>query len=477
MKILKFENILLILILFGALFVRLYKIDNPVADWHSWRQADTASVTRFFVKDGINFLYPRYHDISSTATGYENPRGYRFVEFPIFNWFHAVLYETFPFWPLERWGRLTSIFASLVSTFFIFLLGRRFLGSWGGLLAASFFAFLPFNIYYSRVILPEPMAAAFGVSALWFFVRWIDGAPQYSWNIFASTLFFTAALLLKPFTVFYGIPMLYLATQRFGIFGMVKEAKLWMFFGLSLIPLFAWRAWIADVTRLVGIPHWVWVFNGDLIRFKPSFWHWIFGERLGQLILGIWNVIPFAFGLIYRSKNFPWFVQAAVFGQLLYVTIIATANVRHDYYQTLTIPAISLSLAAGTLYLWRLKEFLARAMLVASIVLGLALSAFLVKEFYKINHPEIIKAGAAVGRLTPPGALVIAPYNGDTAFLYQTGRIGWPHVTLPIEEMISKLGSEYYVSVNFDKQTLEVMGSYKVLEKTDDYVVVHLVKK
>ena len=65
-------------------------------------------------------------------------------------------------------------------------------------------------------------------------------------------------------------------------------------------------------------------------------------------------------------------------------------------------------------------------------------SAYEVREFYKINRPEIIQAGNAVNRLTEKNSLVIAAYNGDTAFLYQTGRIGWPVVDRPIDELIEK---------------------------------------
>ena len=44
------HKILLILILLLALILRWYKIDNPLADWHSWRQADTASVSQEYLK-------------------------------------------------------------------------------------------------------------------------------------------------------------------------------------------------------------------------------------------------------------------------------------------------------------------------------------------------------------------------------------------------------------------------------------------
>ena len=108
--------------------MRLYKINSPLADWHSWRQSDTASVSKTFLDQGIKLLYPRYQDISSIQTGLVNPNGYRFVEFPIFNAIHVILFNLQSYFSFDAVGRLTSVLSALVSAVFIFLLGRRFLG-------------------------------------------------------------------------------------------------------------------------------------------------------------------------------------------------------------------------------------------------------------------------------------------------------------------------------------------------------------
>ena len=112
-----------------------------------------------------------------------------------------------------------------------------------------------------------------------------------------------------------------------------------------------------------------------------------------------------------------------------------------------------------------------------SVFMVFVSGAFQVKEYYIIKHPEIIEAGKAVDRLTPKNSLVIAQYFGDTAFLYQTKRRGWPNVELPIDELIEE-GAEYYASVDLSSsQTKEFMQKFITLEKTDSYVVLDLNEK
>src|SRR5579859_2135669 len=99
------EIILLLAILIGAFILRLYRFNNPVADWHSWRQADTSSVSRNFIKYGFDLLHPRMNNISNVQSGFENPQGYFYVEFPLYNAAQAGLYVMFGHLSLEEWGR------------------------------------------------------------------------------------------------------------------------------------------------------------------------------------------------------------------------------------------------------------------------------------------------------------------------------------------------------------------------------------
>lgn len=471
-----FGYILLAVILLSGFLVRLYRINSPVADWHSWRQADTASVSRIYIEKGINLLYPKYYDISSAQSGIFNPQGFRFVEFPIYNLANVILYKMLPKLSLEVWARLITIASAVTTAFFLYLIGRKYLGRWGGILSAFFYLFIPYNIYFTRVILPDPFGTMCAVISLWFFIRFIEN--DNSLNLYLSGAMMALAFLIKPFFVFYLTPVAYLSINKFGLRNLIKDKKLWLRFAIYaaiiLVPFFLWRGW--EARHPEGIPFYSWAFNGDGIRFRPAFWRWIFQERFGQLILGGWGLILFIFGIL-KPKQKDFFINYFILGMLLYVTVVATANVRHDYYQIITIPAVALTVASGFIYLWENEIFnklATRILAVFSVFMMLMAGWLLVKDDYNINHPEIIAAGKEIQKITPKNAFVVAPYNGDTAFLYQTNRSGWPVMDDTIDNIIEK-GASFYVSVTFDDaDTKMIAARFKTLEKTNQYIIIDL---
>jgi len=120
------------------------------------------------------------------------------------------------------------------------------------------------------------------------------------------------------------------------------------------------------------------------------------------------------------------------------------------------------------------KSILSRSLLIFSLASMFGVGAYQAKEFYKINHPEIISTGEVVDRIVPKDALIIAPYNGDTAFLYHTKRRGWPVVDTDFDTLIDR-GADYYVSVTQnDSDTLMLMERFKIVEKTADYIILDL---
>jgi hypothetical protein len=441
--------ILPILLIFGFI-IRLYKIDNPVADWHSWRQADTAAVSRNYVNDGINLFYPTYDDISSIQSGFDNPTGIRMVEFPIYNAVHALLYNLYPSFSLEVWGRLLTALITLLTSFMLFLLGKKHYSVMIGLLTTFFFLFLPFNIYFSRVILPDPLGVFFAVSGLYFF----------GINNIVSCIFFALMFLQKPYFGVFLIPLV----NEFLNFKKLKQNITFLFF--AFLPFVLWRFWTSMHPE--GIPFYKWAFNGDRIRFHPAWFKWIFGERIGTLILGVGGVVPFTVGLVRKLKNN--FAILFIISSLAYLIIVATANVRHDYYQIMIIPSISMILALGTSWLFKKRKIL----LIISLITMFIVATEKIKPFYQINHPELMTIGKIVDETLPKDAKIVIPYMGDTAFLYQTKRKGWPAVDDSIDNII-KRGATHYVSNNLGSaDTIEFEKRFKTIAKTNEYIILDL---
>lgn len=464
----KIELALVGILLIVGFVARLYKIENPVADWHSWRQADTSAVSRNFVKFGMNLFLPRFDDFSDTSGhGLINPSGFRMVEFPIFNLLTVGVYKLHPAWGIEYSGRLVSIFSSLISGLMLFVLVRRFVNTSSGLWAMATFLFLPFNIYYSRTILPDVLMVTLALMALNSFDLWIR--KNTSLQLVLACILATLAVLVKPVAVFLLLPMLWQARGKFNQF------RIYVFGAIIVTTLLIWRIWGAKFPE--GTPAYWWLLNGNKIRLRPAFFRWIFGERIAALILGKWGVVPLFGGLVESATGgyfFIWFIAA-----ILYLIVFATGNIQHDYYQIVIIPALSVLVALGISKLGKSESTLSKTLLKRSslafvLVMMFSLSWYEIKGYYQINHWEIIKAGQAVQRLTPQDAIIVAPYMGDTAFLYQTERRGFTHLPLPVEELRDLYGVSYFVSTNYDDDTNNIMAHHTVVEATPEYVLVKL---
>ncbi|MBI2600892.1 glycosyltransferase family 39 protein [Candidatus Daviesbacteria bacterium] len=461
----------LLLIVLGAFILRLYKIDAPLADWHSWRQADTAAVTRNFIKEGLNPFFPKFDDISAISENpLVNPNRFRFVEFPIYNIFTYPLYLFFGI--NEAYHRLVSVLFSLGSIVFIYLITKKYANTFVALLSAFIFAFLPFSIFFSRTILPEPTFLFFSLGMLYFVDKWITNKGK---SVALIAYIFTAvAFLIKPWAIFFTLPVIYSFFQ--------KHQRIWpvplkyvFFVILALAPFLLWRLWILQQPQ--GIPASSWLLNSDAIRFKPAFWWWIISERIGREILGATGAVLFYIGILKRPKNY--FFHTWLISSLLFIVIFATGNVRHNYYQISFVPIASIFTALGFYYLVKgSRELIVRLWTIPVAILFLALTFYFtwlqVKGFYQINNPVIVEAGKKADQILPKDALVVAPYNGDTAFLYQTNRAGFPFVPLPVPDLITQFGVTHFVSTSKDDQTNWVMKHFKILEENDKYVIVDL---
>ena len=488
---LKRSHWFLAIILSLAFAARLYRLTYPLLDWHSFRQADTASVTREFVKHHYPIWRPHYHDLGDIQSGLDNLAGDRMVEFPLVNYLLACWLRVFPTWDLVVTSRLAAALASTGSCWCLYWLVKKLSSGtndnesqveWVAQLSALTLAILPYSIYYGRAILPEPFQVFFGLLALVGFISYLQERHWSSWGLTAVSLL--VALLIKPTTIFWGPLFLLLAWQKDG-WRCFKRGDLWLLALVAILPLGWWRLYIRQFPA--GIPANSWLFNGPINgvapRWRPMWWRWLFYERLTKDWLGWLGVIWILLGLCplslsRRKTQLIWrqadiFVYCWLITDFVYLSVFARGNIQHDYYQYLLLPVVAMLVGRGLVAFasW-VQCFLPWRSLVIALTVVVSATAWClawerVGGYFNVNNWAQVRIGHQADLLLPSDALVIAhAYDADTSFLFQTNRCGWS-TGLELEDKIAK-GAHFFVGTDTDDLYHHLLDNYQLLAQNED---------
>lgn len=468
----KKDWLILGLILLTALILRLYRIDAPLADFHSWRQADTAAVARNLERGGFNLLLPTYDDYSNIQSGVDNPHGYRFVEFPIYNAIFAALHSAIPQLSLETWGRLVSVFFSLLCIASLYYIALAEAGRTAAIFSAITYSVMPFFVYFSRTILPETPAISLAIFSI--FLLHLFTTSTHKWKkiiwLLLSCLLFSVSLLIKPTTIFYALPLLVLFIRKYK-YSVPKQLHVILYFLLAVAPLLIWRYYITKYPE--GIPASSWLFTQvntsegqKEIFMRPAFFRWIFYERINNLILGGYLTVFFIMGIIRKQKTIlPLSIIAAGF---VYIFVFQGGNVQHEYYQIIAFPALALAVGLGVALIIESTKTFLHPVMTMPLIIGLFSASFLfswlnVQGYYAVPQDLLLMA-KIIQTFTKPTDKVIADRMGDTTLLYLSDRKGSPLLYREPEEM-KKMGYQYILTDKKEvMERLLLIGSEKLFE-------------
>lgn len=182
------KGVFLGILLVGVL-VRLKGVSNPFLDDQGWRQADTASMA-------LNMLghLGSLPDVLFPMLNYDGSGPQKVeLEFPFLPYLLAITWKVLGW--ADLWGRLWAIFFSLLTVAGVFRLGRLAFSERVGLWAAAFYAFMPLTTYYGRVVMPEPVAQAFSIGALYSLFLWRKNPSQK--KLCLAAFLMSAAILAK----------------------------------------------------------------------------------------------------------------------------------------------------------------------------------------------------------------------------------------------------------------------------------------
>ncbi len=479
------DFIILAVILLTALLLRLYHVNAPLADWHSWRQADTAAVSRNFVERDFNVMKPIYDDLSNVQTGQYNPEGLRYVEFPLYNAATAVVYKVMPIVPIEQIARYITILCSLIVIGCLYFLLRLEISRLSAIFAGLIYAIFPFFVYYSRVVLPEtPGLASMSVSIVLLYMYMRSDSKSLKWLQFSLACMTAAiALLIKPTLIFYILVAgcMYWAKYQFRIF---KRFDAYLYLAIALIPMIAWRMYIQQFP--VGIPAYDWLittvntFEGPKVIFmRPAFFRWLLHERILNLIMGGWAAVFILIGVLRKSKRSMIIPYGIGLSALAYVLTFQGGNVQHDYYQTLILPALAVFAGLGIATFYENTKTFTHPIILSAAIGGILCFSWLmsfetVKGYYGYSE-QLIQTAKIINTITPKDALIITESVGDTTLLYNAHRRGMPSTadTLP---KLKERGMEYFVTMS-DETIAKVQKEnpeYQIIFQNKDVAIFKL---
>ncbi len=399
-----FPRILLAVVVLGAI-ARLYNIDVPLFDFHSYRQHDTAALARNFYEGQMNILYPQV-DWRGESPGY--------VEVPLqlYTYPVALLYHVFG--PHEWVGRAFNILVYVFSALLLFRLTARVFDRRAGILATGIYTAVPLAFYQTRAFQPDALLALGSLAGVYYFWVWTE---QPRWRFLALSALGTAvAVLIKPPSLYLAVPLAFLAYRRFGL-GALRRPALWGYAAFVIVPAFLW------FRHAYGL----WVDYGNTFgllgrQTVAGIWplgdyHWVLlakklAERItfeiltppGFLLLGA----GFAFNWWNRSRVRSGVLWWWLIGFGVYVLLVPRGHWGHNHYQ---LPAVFLAAAWMGYGAARLIEKgtswrIGTAALIAALI---AASAWRLGSMLSVDPERYsrIAFGQRVQELTEPDALLV----------------------------------------------------------------------
>lgn len=153
---LPFDGGLLFVLLVG-LAARLWHLDTPLIDAHSWRQITNADIARHFTEGSLNLFQPRV-----SWGGVDGVVG---MEFPLLQWLTGFVWRSTG----ESYvvARLVSVLFSVTRVACMYGLGQRLFGRAAGLASAALMAVSPSVVFFGRSFLSDTPMLTLMIAAVW----------------------------------------------------------------------------------------------------------------------------------------------------------------------------------------------------------------------------------------------------------------------------------------------------------------------
>lgn len=306
--------------------------------------------------------------------------------------------------------RMPSVLFSLLTGWFVYLIGKKVKDKKTGMWAAAFFLFNPLIIYYSQEARMYMMVTFLLTAALYYFIPLVQSAPSYRAVILLNIIIFLS------FATFYGSVFLISGFYLYLLFR--KKYKLFFFtlpgFLLSLLILspLLYRQFLNSQQILQLVQNWLLVlgkaniknlllipmkFSIGRIQYLPKSFYY--------LSAGLWSLAVFSIvgKGIFKQRVFAFlFLVPLIIGFIFSFAVPMLQYFRFLYL----VPIMSLLLAFGA------SNTKTRVLLGAGFI-ACSLVYLLNSQYHRENWKDISRA------IPPKQTVYMIPYSADTLTYYR----------------------------------------------------------
>lgn len=420
-KVLERRGLCLAVVAFFSLLVHAKGLTAPLLDYHFHRQVNTASIARAYHQGGRPIHQPRIDwngpDDRLAAT-----------ELPVYMWLYGKL------WPVaglgEKWGRLISVAASLLTALLLFLLFERELGREAALWGALIFSLLPVEVYFGRTVQPEATALLALTGALWFWSRHLE--KDRPWGAWAAATFcaFIAVGLKLPYAHLL-IPLAGLTWRKLGP-GALTD---WRMHAAGLAAMGGVISWYLHASQGVYVVPTSAEQYSSLLEYSSLLYFMQFQllSRIPEVVMtyaGLAFFVVGAHALLWRKRDVFWL--SWFLGVIAHLLAMSGYSHSHEYTALPLAPVAAGLIGVGVV---RLREKAAaaprkhRPLAFAGLALLLVAipvhSGLRISHWYRQGFGYLSGAAEAAAAVSSPEDLFFANCVAASVPLYYLNRRGW----------------------------------------------------
>jgi len=319
-----------------------------------------------------------------------------------------------------------SVVSFAVSLPVFYLLVRKVFSRRSAAFAACIYVLIPLSIFSSRCFMSDMASLSSSIVALYVFSEWLDA--EQDWRLFTGAVAATSlAILLKLPAVMIGLPLVYMAWERYGT-RLLRQRSLWVFAGTSVVFPVTWYSHAYLIATWYPPHH---LFGEGGVRMVSVSQYLEIVERTltsslvpvvaGAMLVGILIPSRAASGWLFHW----WLIAACVF------VVVAGVGNRHAWYQLPVVPAAAALAGRACDWAWLkfARQRIARVACAGALGVFLASVAVLayryVSPLYAVWAMPLFSVGTELDRIADRDALVVVADDGvPTALYYAVERAG-----------------------------------------------------